>query len=144
YARGLVHERADDIPAAEEDFRSILEQDPDNASALNALGYTLADRTERYEEAYALIIRADELRPDDAAITDSYGWVLYRLGRLDEAVVKLRQAYALFPDGEIASNLAVVLWELGEREESRAILDEALQREPDHERLLRVRRQLVD
>jgi tetratricopeptide (TPR) repeat protein len=144
YARGLVHERADDIPAAEEDFRGILEQDPDNASALNALGYTLADRTERYEEAYALIIRADELRPDDAAITDSYGWVLYRLGRLDEAVVKLRQAYALFPDGEIASNLAVVLWELGEREESRAILDEALQREPDHERLLRVRRQLAD
>jgi tetratricopeptide (TPR) repeat protein len=144
YARGLVHERADDIAAAEEDFRSILEQDPDNASALNALGYTLADRTERYEEAHDLIVRAYELRPDDAAITDSYGWVLYRLGRLDEAVVKLRQAYALFPDGEIASNLAVVLWELGEREESRAILEEALQREPDHERLLRVRRQLVD
>lgn len=144
YARGLVHERADDIPAAEEDFRSILEQDPDNVSALNALGYTLADRTERYEEAHDLIVRAYEQRPDDAAITDSYGWVLYRLGRLDEALAKLREAYALVPDGEIASNLAVVLWEVGEREESMAILDEALQREPDHERLLRVRRQLVD
>jgi tetratricopeptide (TPR) repeat protein len=144
YARGLVHERADDISAAEDDFRGILEQDPDNVSALNALGYTLADRTERYEEAYELIIRAYEQRPDDAAITDSYGWVLYRLGRLDEALVQLRRAYALFPDGEIASNLAVVLWELGEREASIAILDEALQRDPDHERLLRVRRQLVD
>jgi tetratricopeptide (TPR) repeat protein len=144
YARGLVHERADDIAAAETDFRSILDQDPDNVSALNALGYTLADRTQRYEEAYALIVRAYAQRPDDAAITDSYGWVLYRLGRLDEAVVKLREAYALFPDGEIASNLAVVLWEIGEREESLAILDEALEREPDHERLQRVRRQLVD
>jgi tetratricopeptide (TPR) repeat protein len=144
YLRGLVYERVDDIAAAEADFRAILEQDPDNVSALNALGYTLADRTDRYEEAHDLIVKAYEQRPDDAAITDSYGWVLYRLGRLDEAVVKLRQAYDLLPDGEIASNLAVVLWELGERDESLAIINEALQREPDHQRLLRVRRELRD
>jgi tetratricopeptide (TPR) repeat protein len=116
--------------------------DPENVSALNALGYTLADRTDRYEEAYDLIQRAFEQRPDDAAIVDSYGWVLYRLGRLDEAVVQLERAYGLMPDGEIASNLAVVLWELGRREESRAIIDEALQLDPDHERLLRVKREL--
>ena len=142
YLRGLVHERAGDIPAAEADFRAILEMDPENVSALNALGYTLADRTDRYEEAYDLILRAYEQRPDDAAIVDSYGWVLYRLGRLDEAVVQLERAYGLMPDGEIASNLAVVLWELGRREESRAIIDEALQLDPDHERLLRVKREL--
>ena len=144
YMRGLVHERAGNIPAAEADFRAILEMDPENVSALNALGYTLADRTERYEEAYDLITRAYEQRPDDAAIVDSYGWVLYRLGRLDEALVKLERAYDLMKDGEIASNLAVVLWELGRREESRAIIDEALERDPDHERLLRVSRELQE
>jgi tetratricopeptide (TPR) repeat protein len=144
YMRGLVYERADDIPAAEADFRAILEQDPENVAALNALGYTLADRTDRYDEAYDLIVRAYEQRPDDAAIIDSYGWVLYRLGRLDEALEKLREAYGLVPDGEIASNLAVVLWELGQRGEARAIIDEALQREPEHERLLRVQRELRD
>ncbi|MFO8004318.1 tetratricopeptide repeat protein [Thioalkalivibrio sp.] len=142
YLRGLVHERAGDVPAAEADFRTILEMDPDNVSALNALGYTLADRTDRYQEAYELILRAYEKRPDDAAIVDSYGWVLYRLGRVDEAVVQLERAYELMPDAEIASNLAVVLWELGRREESRAIIDEALQLDPDHERLLRVKREL--
>ncbi|TVP90109.1 MAG: hypothetical protein EA347_03405 [Thioalkalivibrio sp.] len=144
YLRGLVHERAGNIPAAEADFRAILEMDPENVSALNALGYTLADRTERYEEAYDLITRAYELRPDDAAIVDSYGWVLYRLGRLEEALVKLERAYDLMQDGEIASNLAVVLWEVGRRDESRAIIEEALDRDPGHERLLRVSRELGD
>jgi tetratricopeptide (TPR) repeat protein len=144
YMRGLVHERAGDIAAAEADFRAILEMDPANAGALNALGYTLADRTDRYDEAYDLITRAYEQRPDDAAIIDSYGWVLYRLGRLDEALVKLERAYDLMKDGEIASNLAVVLWELGRREESRAILDQALERDPQHERLLRVSRELQE
>ena len=144
YMRGLVHERADDIAAAEADFRAILELEPENVSALNALGYTLADRTERYEEAYDLIVRAYAQRPDDAAIIDSYGWVLYRLGRLDEALTQLRLAYKLFPDGEIASNLAVVLWELGHYDESRAVLTEALSREPEHERLLRVQSRLFD
>lgn len=144
YMRGLVHERAGDIPAAEADFRAILEMDPENVSALNALGYTLADRTDRYEEAYDLITRAYEQRPDDAAIIDSYGWVLFRLGRLDEAIVKLERAYDLMKDGEIASNLAVVLWELGRRDESLAIIEEALERDPGHERLLRVSRELQE
>lgn len=142
YLRGLVHERAGDVAAAEADFRAILERDPDNVSALNALGYTLADRTDRYEEAYDLITRAYEQSPDDAAIVDSYGWVLYRLGRLDEAIVQLERAHSLMQDGEIASNLAVVLWELGRREESRAIIEDALQQDPEHERLLRVKREL--
>ncbi|WP_026340474.1 tetratricopeptide repeat protein [Thioalkalivibrio sp. ALJT] len=142
YLRGLVHERADDIAAAEADFRTILESDPENVAALNALGYTLADRTDRYEEAYELILRAYEQAPDDAAIIDSYGWVLYRLGRLEEAETQLRRAYALMEDGEIASNLAVVLWERGARDEAREILEAALAREPDHERLQRVRKEL--
>ncbi|WP_019627921.1 tetratricopeptide repeat protein [Thioalkalivibrio sp. AKL10] len=144
YLRGLVHEREDDIAAAEADFRTILESDPENVAALNALGYTLADRTDRYDEAYELILRAYEREPDDAAIIDSYGWVLYRLGRLEEAETQLRRAYSLSDDGEIASNLAVVLWERGEREEAREVLEAALDREPGHERLQRVRNDLIE
>ncbi len=144
YMRGLVHERQDEIEAAEADFRAILDNDPENVAALNALGYTLADRTDRYEEALDLIERAYAQEPDDAAIIDSYGWVLYRLGRLDEAEDFLRRAYDLSDDGEIASNLAVVLWERGERDEARSILEAALEREPDHERLLRVRDELLE
>lgn len=144
YLRGLIHEHEDDIAAAEADFRSILEKDPDNVAALNALGYTLADRTDRLDEAYELIRRAYDEEPDDAAIIDSYGWVLYRLGRLEEAETHLRRAYELMPDGEVASNLAVVLWERGAREEARAVLESALERDPDHERLRRVRDNLLE
>ena len=144
YLRGLVHEREDNIGLAEADFRAILEHDPDNVAALNALGYTLADRTERYQEALELIQQAYAQEPDDAAIIDSYGWVLYRLGRLEEAETHLRRAYGLLEDSEIASNLAVVLWERGAREEARAILEAALEREPDHERLQRVRDDLLE
>ncbi|MGM0553223.1 MAG: tetratricopeptide repeat protein [Pseudomonadota bacterium] len=144
YLRGLVHEREENIDRAETDFRAILEHDPDNVAALNALGYTLADRTDRYEEALELIKQAYAQEPNDAAIIDSYGWVLYRLGRLEEAEAHLRRAYGLMEDGEIASNLAVVLWERGAREEARAILESALEREPRHERLLRVRDDLFE
>lgn len=139
YARGLLYERLDDIEAAERDFRAILDQDPDHVGALNALGYTLADRTDRYEEAYGYIVRALEQAPDDAAIIDSYGWVLYRLGRLEEAREQLERAYSMFDDGEIASNYATVLWTLGERERAREIVERALDRHPDHERLIRTR-----
>lgn len=142
YLRGIVHENAGDIAAAEADFRSILSLDPDNVSALNALGYTLADHTDRYDEAYDLILRALAFRPDDAAIIDSHGWVLFRLGRLEDALRELERAYERMPDAEIASNLAVVLWELGRVDEARSIITEALAREPDHARLLRVRSQL--
>jgi tetratricopeptide (TPR) repeat protein len=142
YLRGIVHENIGDIPAAEADFRAILVVDPENVSALNALGYTLADHTERYDEAYDLILRALALRPDDAAVIDSHGWVLFRLGRFEEALNELERAYELMPDAEIASNLAVVLWELGRQEEARRIVDEALAREPEHARLLRVQMRL--
>ncbi len=80
YSRGLAWERRDRIDHAEADFRRILVIEPDNVAALNALGYTLADRTTRYQEALELIDRARAAAPEDAAIIDSYGWVLYRLG----------------------------------------------------------------
>lgn len=143
YARAMMAERLDRLELLEEDLRAILERDPDNAQALNALGYTLADRTERYEEAYTLIEKALELRPDDYYILDSMGWVLYRLGRLEEALEYLRRAAALSDDVEVAAHLGEVLWVMGERKEAREVWNSALEHTPGDPRLLDVMERLM-
>lgn len=137
YSRALMWERRDDIPRAEADLRKILVADPENVAALNALGYTLADRTTRYEEALELIDRARFAEPGNAAIVDSYGWVLYRLGRNEEALVELRRAYTMQKDAEIAAHVAEVLWVLGRRDEARKYFDEARKLDPDNRSLQR-------
>ncbi len=131
FARTLLHERRQDLAAAEADLRRIIELVPDDARALNHLGYTLADRTDRHEEALHLIERAIAIAPDDPAIIDSLGWVQYKLGRHEEAVDNLRRALALFPDHEVAAHLGEVLWVMGKREEAKQVWSEALQRDPD-------------
>lgn len=143
YARALAWERRDDIPRAEADFRKILVADPDNVAALNALGYTLADRTTRYAEALELIDRARVAEPGNAAIIDSYGWVLYRLGRHEEALVELRRAFALQKDAEIAAHVAEVLWVLGRRDEARAFFERARVLDPDSRALERAIEQTI-
>ena len=130
YARALGWERRDNIARAEADLRKILVAEPDNIAALNALGYTLADRTTRYREALELIDRARIAEPDNAAIVDSYGWVLYRLGRIDDALVELRRAFALQKDAEIAAHLGEVLWVAGKRDEARRYFNEARKLDP--------------
>ena len=137
YARALAWERGDDIPRAEADLRKILVAEPENVAALNALGYTLADRTERHQEALELIDRARVAEPDNAAIVDSYGWVLYRLGRNEEALVQLRRAWSLNRDPEIAAHVGEVLWVLGRRDEARHFFEEARKLDPDNRALLR-------
>jgi predicted Zn-dependent protease len=137
YARALGWERRDDIARAEADFRRILVAEPDNVAALNALGYTLADRTTRYTEALQLIDRARVAEPDNPAIIDSYGWVLYRLGRNDEALVQLRRAFALQKDPEIAAHLGEVLWLSGDKDEARRFFDEGRKLDPDNRALKR-------
>jgi tetratricopeptide (TPR) repeat protein len=137
YARALTWERRDDIARAEADFRRILVAEPDNVNALNALGYTLADRTTRYAEALQLIDRARAAEPDNAAIIDSYGWVLYRLGRTKEALPELRRAYSMQKDPEIASHLGEVLWVLGQKDEARRYFDEARKLDPENRSLQR-------
>ncbi|MCD9028958.1 tetratricopeptide repeat protein [Luteimonas sp. BDR2-5] len=137
YARALMWERRDDIPRAEADLRRILVSDPENVAALNALGYTLADRTNRYTEALELIDRARVAEPDNAAIVDSYGWVLYRLGRLNEALVELRRAFSMMKDPEVAAHIGEVLWALGRRDEARRYFDEARALDPENRSLLR-------
>ncbi len=137
YARALSWERRDDVPRAEADLRKILVAEPDNVAALNALGYTLADRTTRYQEALQLIERARTAEPDNPAIIDSYGWVLYRLGRKQEALVELRRALTLQKDAEIAAHLAEVLWELGRKDEARKYFEQARRIDPDNRSLKR-------
>ncbi len=138
YARAMVAEKLDRLDIVEADLRRILAQEPDHASALNALGYTLADRTARYDEAYGLIKQALALNPADFYILDSMGWVLYRLGRLDEAITYLKQAMALRQDPEIAAHLGEVLWVKGDKEAARAVWESALKLTPDDAVLLDV------
>jgi tetratricopeptide (TPR) repeat protein len=138
YTRAMVTEKTNDLVAMENDLRAILLQEPDNAMVLNALGYTLADRTTRYKEALALITRAKELKPDDPAITDSLGWAQFRLGNYEEAIKLLEQAMAAFPDHEVAAHLGEALWTTGQQQRARKIWGEALQQTPDSSILKRV------
>jgi Flp pilus assembly protein TadD len=106
-------------------LRRVIELKPDNAHAHNALGYSLADRQQRLPEAKQLVARALELSPGDPFITDSLGWVEFRLGNHEEAARLLRQAYASRPDVEIGAHLGEVLWALGQRDDARRIWREA-------------------
>ncbi len=136
YARALYRVGIDDLVGLESDLRTILDIDPDNPQALNALGYTLTDKTERHDEALGYIKRALEIDPDEAAFIDSMGWVQYRLGNLSEALRYLKRAYSLIQDGEVAAHLAEVLWVSGERDEAEKLWREALGRWPENEVLL--------
>lgn len=131
YTRAMLAEKREDLGQLETDLRYIIEREPEHAMALNALGYTLADRTTRYEEARELIAKAHQLNPDDPAILDSLGWVNYRLGNLDEAERLLRQALERFPDHEVAAHLGEVLWAQGKQREARSVWRDALSATPD-------------
>lgn len=142
YSRALAAVEVDDIELAEQDLRQILQLEPDSPLALNALGYTLTDRTDRHHEAYRLISRAMEQTPDDPAVLDSMGWVYFKLGRPDQALGYLRSALESEYNGEIAAHLGEVLWALGERDEAVMVLNEAHERDPEDRSLLKTRKRL--
>ncbi|NVZ16655.1 MULTISPECIES: tetratricopeptide repeat protein [unclassified Pseudomonas] len=131
YTRAMQAEKRNDLAQMEKDLRLIIKRDPDNAMALNALGYTLSDRTTRYAEAKELIEKAHQLNPEDPAVLDSLGWVNYRLGNLDEAERLLRQALERFPDQEVAAHLGEVLWANGKQREARQIWEKFLKEQPE-------------
>ena len=136
YARALAAEKLGRIDAAEADMRRILAGDPENVRTLNALGYTLADRTDRYEEALDYITRAYAKKPDDPAIIDSMGWVQYRLGNLEAARNYLQQAWDMTQDSEIGAHLGEVLWVQGDRDAARAVWKISRENTPDNPVLL--------
>lgn len=136
YARGLHAANTGHLDIMEKDFRKLLEKDANNADALNALGYTLADQTDRHKEALGYIKRALALKPESAAVLDSMGWVQYRLGNKSEAVKYLQKAMKAFPDAEIAGHLGEVLWSMGEKSKAEKIWDEGLELDPENKPLL--------
>jgi tetratricopeptide (TPR) repeat protein len=136
YDRAMVAEKAGRIDEAERGLRRLVELKPEDAQALNALGYTLVDRTDRIDEGFALIQKAHKLAPADPFILDSMGWALFRLGRLNEAEDYLQRAFAERPDPEIAAHLGEVLWAKGQRERARDVWQSQLKLAPDHPLLL--------
>lgn len=121
YSHSLLAAELGRVDIAENDLRTILAAQPDNAAALNALGYTLADQTDRFEEAEALIRQAYILQPNEASIVDSMGWIAYRLGKNAEAIEFLTRAWELDRNPEIAAHLGEVLWVSGQQDNALAI-----------------------
>jgi tetratricopeptide (TPR) repeat protein len=143
YARGLTGEKIDNLELLENDMVTILKTEPDNAHALNALGFTLADRTNRLQEAYEYLKRAIEIKPEDPAIIDSYGWVNYRLGNNEEAIRLLRKALAQYEDGEIAAHLGEVLWVTGAHQEAMEVWTRMLEKLPNDPYIMKVMKQFT-
>ena len=136
YARGLLAAQLNLLDVHEQDMRKLLVKDPENAHALNALGYTLADTTDRYEEAQSLIEQALSIRPEDPFILDSMGWVQYRLGNHSDAISYLERALTKRNDAEIAAHLGEVLWVNGDEARAREIWQLGLEHSPENDVLL--------
>ncbi len=137
YARAMIHERADRVDAALADLRRIIDDNPRDAHALNAYGYTLAERRRDYAGALPFVRRAHQIAPDSAPILDSLGWIELRLGRGESALGYLRKAWALLKDAEIAAHLGEALWLGGRLDEARAVWQEGRAIDPDNRALLK-------
>ena len=142
YARAMAAQRLGDLAQLESDLKVILSISPNNATVLNALGYTLADQTDRYEEALELIAKALDLAPGEPAILDSMGWVLFKLGRLQEAEQQLRLAYQHLQDPEIAAHLGEVLMAMGKSDEATQLWSSAIEAAPQHQALIETLKRL--
>ena len=136
YEQAMFAEKLGRLDDMERQLRRVIEIAPNFQHAYNALGYSFAERNIRLDEARALIKKALEIRPGEPFITDSMGWVEYRMGNRDEATRLLRQAYKARPDVEIAAHLAEVLWVSGQRDEARQILRDARKRDASNEVLV--------
>ncbi len=133
YELAMVDEKLGDYSEMERLLRRVIELKPDHPHARNALGYSLADRNQRLPEARELIMQALALSPGDPFITDSLGWVEFRMGNSQEALRLLRQAYSARPDTEIAAHLGEVLWVVGQHDEARRIWQDARGRDAGNE-----------
>lgn len=144
YSRALVAERLDRLDILEADLMILLENDPDDVNALNALGYTLVDKTTRLKEAQKYLEKAIDLKPDDPVIIDSYGWLEFKLGNYDKALEYLRRAFEEHPDPEIAAHLGEVLWVSGRTSEAKDVWRKALANDPESDYLLGVKDRFPD
>lgn len=138
YARALIAEKLHMVDLSISDLREILKKEPNNAHALNALGYTLADRTDKFEEAEKLIALALKQKPNDPFVLDSMGWVQYKMGNHLKAIKLLKQALSLRNDAEISAHLGEVLWVSGDKSTARSVWENALEVTPSNESLIGV------
>jgi tetratricopeptide (TPR) repeat protein len=136
YSRALIADRMGKLDVMEADLQKILAKSPDNVEALNALGYSLADKTTRYAEAETYLLHALKVKPDEAVILDSYGWLKYKMGNHQAALDYLQKAYDKQPENEIAAHLAEVLWVSGKKEAAQKLITDALGNSPDDPYLL--------
>jgi len=143
YGRALLNGDLEHIDASVSDLRRLLALKPNDAEAMNALGYTLADRTDKKDEAIALIEKALKIKPDEPAIIDSLGWAQYRMGRLDDAVKQLRTAFAKQPDAEIAAHLGEVLWVSGQKDEAKKVWEQGRKKDAKNKVLLETIKRLT-
>jgi len=132
YAMAMAMEQNGQLDQAIAQLRQILKQEPDDATALNALGYTLADHGLELRDAYRYIRKAYKQEPDNPAVVDSMGWIEFRRGNNARAIEYLRRAYELQADPEIAAHLGEVLWMDGAKDEAREIWEQAAEAAPDH------------
>jgi tetratricopeptide (TPR) repeat protein len=138
YSRGLLAEKLNNLDQLEADLRHIISINPKDAEAINALGYTLANKTDRIDEAFELIEHALELSPGNPAIIDSLGWAHFRSGDLNSALPLLEQAFEKYPDHEVAAHLGEVLWKLDRPEEAKEIWQQGLEHKTDSPIILEV------
>lgn len=130
YGRGLAYASAGQVDPAVQDFRSLLKLKPGDVDASNALGYTLADANRDLPEAEQLIARARAARPNDPSIADSWGWVQYRLGHLDQAAQSLRSAWRSGKDADIGVHLGEVLWKQGDHGDAQRVFEAVRKLDP--------------
>ncbi len=142
YAQALLYQEQGQLRRAATALESLVEDIPDDASLLNALGYLLTDSLDRHDEAYGYIEQALMLDPDNAAIIDSMGWVLFHLGDHAAALEQLLRAYELFPDPEVAAHIVDVRWALGEHAQARKLLETQLGEHPSDPHLEDVKQRL--
>ncbi len=143
YSRGVTYERIGEWDKAEADFRKSLALSPDQPLVLNYLGYSLVEKNEKLEEAQEMIEKAVAARPDDGFITDSLGWLLYRVGKYQEAVEPMERAVELVADDPIINDhLGDVYWAVGRKREARFQWRRALSFGPDEKDANRIRRKL--
>jgi len=143
YTRALMAERIDKQDVLEADLKKILAKNPDDAEALNALGYSLLDNADRYIDAEKYLQQALKLQPNEAVIMDSFGWLQFKLGKIEQALTYLERAYAKQQESEIAAHLAEVLWALGRKEEARKIFNTAIKKAPEDEYLLNFQKRIL-
>lgn len=143
YESALLADRIGRFDVLEIRLRKLIELRPESSQALNALGYSFAERNLRLPEARDLIEKALKLAPDDNFILDSMGWVLYRQGDLPGALTYLERSYAQRDDPEVAAHLGEVLWALGRTDDARRTLRDAQQKHPDNEALAAVIKKLL-